>query len=449
MKKLLFLVLITVNWGQSQTISLEPFAVGLSQPIVITNAGDARLFIAEKFGKIKIVNSNGSLEATPFLDIENKVSAVGERGLLGIAFSPNYQESGVFYVHYSNLEGNTVIARYSVSDNPNIANPMEEIIFTVIQPFSNHNGGTISFGPDGYLWIGLGDGGSAGDPDANGQNIQTAFGKILRLEVSSGSSYTIPLDNPFVNENGLDEIWAYGLRNPWKFTFDFTENEVWIADVGQSQVEEINRISIAEAGVNYSWRCYEGEDAYNTSGCVAANEMTFPVATYFHTNGRCSITGGNVYRGTIYPNLQGKYIFADYCTDEIGLLDLENNSITWALDANGIGIATFGEDFNKEMYVAGLFSGTIYKIVDSSLGVEDKENTEEVKVFLNAEKEQLHIQSIEKLNKYYIGNTNGQIVQSGLLISSQPIISITHLPKGVYYIQMEADNKMYSFKFIK
>ncbi len=452
MKKFLLLVVVIFQFAFTQTLELQPFATGISQPIVITNAGDERLFVVEKQGKIRIINPNGTIVSTPFLDIQNKINGSGERGFLGLAFPTDYQENGIFYIHYSNLQGNTTIARYSVSDNPDIADAnSEEIIYTFNQPYGNHNGGTLTFGPDGYLWIGLGDGGSAGDPQANGQNINTALGKILRLDVSPPTGYAIPADNPFVNQNGLDEIWAYGLRNPWKFSIDLTENEVWIADVGQNQIEEINRQSTNEAGLNYGWRCYEGNDAYNLSGCAASSEMTFPVATYFHTNGRCSITGGNVYRGSSYPNLQGKYLFADYCSDEVGYIDPSDNSLTWAADFSDrdIGIAAFGEDMNHEMYLSGPFSNTIYKIIDSSMGTNEVKSSAKVKVHVNKDKQNLQVQSNINLSKYHIFNAQGQILKEGKLNSKSANISLSGLKTGVYFVQFESDKKIFSFKFLR
>src|SRR5690606_22631412 len=200
-----------------------------------------------------------------------------EQGLLGLAFPPDYQTTGRFYVNYTNTSGNTVIARYNVSEDPNIANPDGTILLTINQPYTNHNGGSLHFGPDGYLWISTGDGGSGGDPQGNGQNTNTLLGKMLRIDVS-GDSYSIPPDNPFVGSDGRDEIWAYGLLNAWKFSFDRETNEVWIADVGQNQIEEINKRPSNQAGLNYGWRCYEGNNSYNTSGCAAPETMEFPIA---------------------------------------------------------------------------------------------------------------------------------------------------------------------------
>lgn len=295
------LVLLFSTFAFSQTIGIVPFATGFNNPIEIANAGDTRLFIVEQSGVIKVLNSNGTTNATPFLNITSLVSCCGERGLLGLAFHPNYATNGFFYVNYTNTAGNTVIARYSVSSNPDVANTTGTILMTINQPFSNHNGGTIKFGPDGYLYIGMGDGGSGGDPGNRAQNINELLGKMLRIDVNSGSPYGIPPTNPYAGATpGADEIWAIGLRNPWKFSFNRLNGDLWIADVGQDQIEEINKVSSTAAGLNYGWRCYEGNAAYNTTGCAAMSTMTFPVAQYTHAStGGCSITGGYVLQAAL------------------------------------------------------------------------------------------------------------------------------------------------------
>src|SRR5690554_2313016 len=254
--------------SMAQTIILTPFATGFSDPVEIAHCGDDRLFIVQQGGAIKVVNSDGSVNAENFLNLSSLISTGSERGLLGLAFHPNYESNGYFFVNYTNTSGNTVIARYSVSNsNPNVADPSSGVILlTINQPFSNHNGGCIKFGPDGYLWISMGDGGSGGDPNNNGQNKSSLLGKMLRIDVD-GETYTSPSDNPFVGTDGADEIWAYGLRNAWKFSFDRETGDVWIADVGQNAIEEINHESSTEPGLNYGWRCYEGNNTYNTSGC--------------------------------------------------------------------------------------------------------------------------------------------------------------------------------------
>ena len=264
MNKFIYIILLltTFNISFSQSVILESFGPTFNSPVEIKNAGDERLFIVEKSGKIKILNSDGSVNSTPFLDIEDRVSISGnERGLLGLAFHPNYPENPYFFVNYTNNSGNTTISKFSVSSNENIANTNETILLTINQPYANHNGGCINFGPDGNLYIGMGDGGSGGDPQNYSQNTNSLLGKMLRINVNSGV-YSIPDDNPFGSE-----IWSTGLRNPWKFSFDSENGNLWIADVGQNEFEEINLVIDNPSNINYGWRCYEGNEPYNTSGC--------------------------------------------------------------------------------------------------------------------------------------------------------------------------------------
>src|SRR5690606_471726 len=354
-------------FAQAQSFSLELITNQATGVVSLANAGDDRMFYVRQSGQIKIMNPDGSIEATPFLDITPLVSSGGERGLLGLAFAPDYETSGRFDVNYTNTAGDTTIARYTVSGDPNIANPDGTVLLTIEQPFSNHNGGNIHFGPDGYLWISMGDGGSGGDPDGNGQNTDVLLGKMLRIDVS-GDAYTVPDDNPFVSGGGAPEVWSYGLRNAWKFSFDRETGEVWIADVGQNQIEEINMMPSTDVGLNYGWRCYEGNNTYDTSGCGNPDDMIFPVATYSHSGGRCSITGGYVYRGELYPNLQGYYFYADYCSGEIGTY--QDGASSFVTTVPGTFITTFGEDTNGELYVAG--SNKIYRI-EGEMSVSDQE----------------------------------------------------------------------------
>ncbi|HEY0091645.1 MAG TPA: PQQ-dependent sugar dehydrogenase, partial [Flavobacterium sp.] len=370
MKKFTLLFCLTTFFSLAQTISITPFATGLSSVVGIFHAGDSRLFVVQQTGAIRIVQPNGTVDPTNFLTLTTAtISTGGERGLLGLAFHPDYDTNGYFYVNYTRAgDGATVIARYTrSSSNPNIADPSTAaVLLTVAQPFSNHNGGTIAFGPDGYLYIGMGDGGSAGDPGNRAQNINENLGKMLRIDVDSGAPYAIPADNPYVGIPGNDEIWAIGLRNPWKWSFDRLTGDLYIADVGQGEYEEINRVSSTDPGVNYGWKCYEGSDVY--SACTGTGvTFTFPVAEYSHSGtGGCSITGGYVYRGTTYPNFVGKYFFADYCLPRIGMMD-ETNNLTYSANFTGVpNFTTFGEDVTGELYVGG--DDTIYKITDASLG---------------------------------------------------------------------------------
>ena len=262
-----FLIVLLSSFSYAQNINITSFANGFSSITAIEHpVDDARLFVLQQSGAIKILNPNGNVNATNFLTLTSAtITSGGERGLLGLAFHPNYATNGYFYINYTNTAGNTVIARYSVSANPNVADASSAtILLTVTQPFSNHNGGSLRFGPDGYLYIGMGDGGSGGDPGNRAQNINDNLGKMLRIDVDSASPYGIPADNPYVGVAGNDEIWAIGLRNPWKFNFDRLNGDLWIADVGQNQAEEINRTAAPlPTGLNYGWKCNEGKCFYS------------------------------------------------------------------------------------------------------------------------------------------------------------------------------------------
>lgn len=344
----------------------------------IVHSGDERLFIVERSGVIKIIPdiTTGDALATPFLDINSIVHNANfqsEQGLLGLAFHPDYANNGYFFVNYTDNSDATVVARYTRDANdPNIADPNSaEIIITFDQPASNHNGGCLRFGPDGYLYIGTGDGGSGNDPWNNSQDTQTFLGKMLRLDIDNGLPYTVPSTNPFINDASvLDEIWAIGLRNPWKFSFDKETGDLWIADVGQNAWEEIDfQPANSAGGENYGWRCYEGNHLntnVNTSDCPPQSDLVDPIYEIPHQgfNGPCSITGGYVYRGTENPDLIGKYIVADFCSGEFFIVEPDGNGGWVGQEVNDFNfdISTFGEDVNGELYAARLSNGNIYKI---------------------------------------------------------------------------------------
>ncbi|HEX2395540.1 MAG TPA: PQQ-dependent sugar dehydrogenase, partial [Bacteroidales bacterium] len=303
-------------------ITLELFAQGLNKPVAIVHAGDSRLFVVEQEGTITVLDSAGNADSVKFLDISPRVVAGGERGLLGMAFHPDFEINGWFYVNYIGENDSTHISRFRVSDISGIADPESEVnLITLPQPYENHNGGNLCFGPDGYLYIGLGDGGSSGDPENRAQDLNVLYGKILRIDVNSGDPYSIPSSNPFQSDMTIrPEIWAYGLRNPWRFSFDRLNGDLWISDVGQNQFEEINyQPAESSGGENYGWRCYEGENDFNLDSCDTNTAFVFPVHTYNHGI-ECSVTGGYVYRGKENSSYYGRYFFADFCSDKIWML---------------------------------------------------------------------------------------------------------------------------------
>jgi len=338
-------------------------AQGFSRPLLATNAGDGsgRLFVLEQGGVIRIVQGRAILP-NPFLDITNQVGSGGnEQGLLGLAFHPDYEQNGFFYVNYTDLNGDTVISRFQVSADASVADSAsEKILLQVDQPYANHNGGSLEFGPDGFLYAGLGDGGSQGDPNGNGQSLETYLAKLLRVDVNSGDLYGIPADNPFANGGGLPEIWAYGFRNPWRFSFDRATGDLYIADVGQNQWEEVDYLPAGSpGGANFGWNIMEGNHPYQGE---ATDGLTLPVTEYEHGN-RCSITGGYVYRGQALPAWNGVYFYGDYCSGEIlGLV--HNADDSWEsrlLYDTGFLITSFGIDEAGEIYVLDR-SGGLYQL---------------------------------------------------------------------------------------
>ncbi len=355
------------------TLAISPFVSGVPSPIGITHAGDGsgRVFIIQQAGRIRVVKNNALL-ATPFLDISARVSCCGERGLLGLAFPPDYELKGYFYVNYTNTAGTTVISRFQKSaGSDDVADPStEQILITIAQPFANHNGGHMAFGPtDGQLYVGMGDGGDGGDPGNRAQNPNELLGKMLRLDVETGRpyTYTVPANNPFVNTAGFrPEIWALGLRNPWRFSFDRLTADLYIGDVGQNNFEEIDFQPAASAGgENYGWRIMEGAHCFNPPGCSVTG-LTLPVFEYTHAEG-CSITGGYVYRGGTFPRMQGLYFYADYCNGRIWALSRNGSAwqSTLLLDTS-INVSSFGEDEAGNLYVASHNSGEVFRVVDTA-----------------------------------------------------------------------------------
>jgi glucose/arabinose dehydrogenase len=351
-------------------IDLQPVVTGIDRPVAITNAmdGSGRLFITLRPGFVLIVGSQG-LISTPFLDISAITTTDGERGLLSTAFHPNYRSNGLFFVNYTNLNGDTVIARYHVSANQDVADPASAtILLTIPQPFSNHNGGQLQFGPDGYLYIGMGDGGGSGDPQNNGQNLGTLLGKMLRIDVDSSFPYAIPTDNPFLSANAArPEIWAYGLRNPWRFSFDRQTGDLFIGDVGQDSFEEVDFQPAASlGGQNYGWRLMEATHCFNPASNCNDGTLTLPVIEYSHAAGDCSISGGYRYRGSASPELSGIYFYGDFCTGKIwGATETSPGTFSSELIVDSeLSITAFGEDEEGEIYVAHFASpnGAVYEI---------------------------------------------------------------------------------------
>jgi len=453
-----FYFLFTLSLSAQPQISLETFAEGLNVPASINHAGDSRLFVVEQTGTIQIVDEQGEINTEPFLNIEDRISYGGERGLLGLAFHPEYESNGYFYVNYTGPDGDTHISEFSVSDSdPDIANPdSERVLLTIEQPYSNHNGGDIRFGPEGYLYIATGDGGSAGDPENRAQDMTSLLGKILRIDVN-GEPYAVPPHNPFVDDpDARDEIWASGMRNPWRFSFDSETGDLWIADVGQNEYEEVNfEPSGSDGGLNYGWRCYEGNHEYNTDGCQNQGTYTFPVHEYSHTEtGGCSVTGGFVYRGDNYPSMQGHYFFADYCNDKIWTLYDDNGN--WELtnqgQFSGNNFATFGEDADGELYVAGLSTGKIYQIVDTTnTGVVSIDKTDKINTYPNPFDKYLtvEVENIPESAEITLSQLTGEIVYKKEVKNNILRLSTNNLSRGVYLLQVTTADETFYQKVIK
>jgi len=372
-------------------LTLTPLASGLTEPVGLANAGDSRLFALESQGVIRIIQSNGTVIATPFLDLTDRVdSSDFEEGLLGLAFHDNYATNGFFYVNYTATDGRTRISRFSVTADPSIADPAsEDILLTVDLPTNIHHAGAIAFGPDGFLYIPMGDGGGQGDPLNNAQSLSTLLGKIVRIDVDSGppgsvadcsgagsGNYTVPVSNPLVDGNGgtCDEIWALGLRNPWRSSFDRSTGDLWIGDVGLSSYEEIDRQPAGSAGgENYGWRCYEGDHTFNTAGCDPIGSYTFPVFEYLHSdNDGCAVIGGFVYRGSQFPTLAGRYLLTDFCTGYFWDLAPENHgsyTATRHTELAGSGNVAFGEDASGELYIVNITAGTVSLLGSDPVGI--------------------------------------------------------------------------------
>jgi len=446
----------------TNAITSERFASGLSSPLYVTAPeGDERVFVVEQVGRIKIYDQSGAL-VTTFLDIDTRVLSGGERGLLGLAFSPDYDTDRLFYVNYTNNSGNTVISRFqtSGSDPDDGLEASEEILLTISQPFSNHNGGRIAFGADDMLYIGMGDGGSGGDPGNRAQNLNTLLGKILRIDVSGGvgSEYTVPADNPFVGEPGLDEIWSYGVRNPWGIDFDPDTGNMYWADVGQNAWEELNVEVAGDGGLNYGWRLLEGTHCYDPpSNCDPTGMTTLPVHEYSHSLG-CSVTGGIIYRGSI-PEIDGHYFFADYCSNRIwsfvwdgagGITDLTVRTTELIPDVGSINNVTgFGRDGLGEMYIVG--GGEVFRVIEDPVSVPGSASTPSVAIsaapnpFRGSVTMSLGLDADQVATVRVLDPSGrmvrelGDTVRSGNLTWDGTDAAGRELGAGVYFVEVEVD----------
>lgn len=419
-------------------IKLTPVMTDFSVPIAIASCGDDRIFIVEKRGVIKIGYPDGTVLAEPFLDIRDRVISGGERGLLGLAFPPDYKETGSFYVNYTGLpELTTVVSRFRVGPDSNKAiAQLETILLEESQPFNNHNGGCIEFGHDGYLYIGMGDGGSSGDPNNYSQTPGSFLGKILRIDVNTlTGNYNIPVDNPFILQTEYrPEIWAMGVRNPWRFSFDPRNGDMWMADVGQNRWEEINFEKAGEGGHNYGWRCYEGYEPYNTSGCQDVFNYKMPAAVYSHNGGNCSVTGGQVFVSDTMASLYGYYIYADYCTGIFrGIKSLPEEGFHDQLlfDAPFGGFTAFGYDQQRNIYVVR-DQGTIYRLDTIEHCADLAIQTGKTELGCGPDTIHLSVQHFDFGN--YAWYVDGQVING----ANDNEISITE--PGSYYVRFIADS---------
>lgn len=353
------------------SFALQLIVDGLDRPLYLTSPpNDRRLFIVEQTGAIQIVDGN-FLRPDPFLDLSAEVSCCGERGLLSLAFHPNFAKNGRFFVNYTDANGDTVVSSFTVSDDPNRADPdSEQVILTQAQPFENHNGGLLKFGPDGFLYIAFGDGGSANDPLLAGRDLSTRLGKLLRIDVDGALPFEVPPDNPFVGQaDALPEIWHLGLRNPWRFSFDRATGDLYLGDVGQNAFEEIDFAPAGQGGIDWGWSAMEGiNHCVNEGGCEDIPGITLPLTEYGHDEG-CSVTGGYVYRGAALPGLAGKYLYSDFCSGFLRSLTVEDGALVREEDLTadfGIRdagfVASFGEDSAGELYVVDI-NGAVSKLV--------------------------------------------------------------------------------------
>lgn len=422
-------------------ISLDPLASGFSQPVDIVSSGDEFLYIVEQRGRIRVMDTTGTVSSSLFLDIRSKVTGRGgELGLLGLAFHPSYPDSPYCYVNYSRLDESTVIERYLVVSPQEAAVDSNQVILVQSQPFSNHNAGDLAFGPDGYLYVGMGDGGSGDDPERFGQNRQSLLGKMLRIDIDvEDAPYGVPADNPFVNDDEtLDEIWSIGLRNPWRYSFDRETGSLFIADVGQRQREEVNvQAATSPGGENYGWRCFEGSLPYLQDDCPAAEDLTLPTYEYAHQGSNCSgsITGGFVYRGKTYDDLNGIYIMADYCTGVFRGWNTVDSSSQILYEGDRFEYSTFGEDASGELYVAAI-SGEIFRIRSTTTSTSSPGKLAQITLYPNPSRDRVFLNienNPEQVQDVRVYNTLGMCVLK-TRHSGTNGIDVSGMTAGLYYV---------------
>lgn len=471
MRFLLFAPMLFLTLSSVGQVQFEEVFQGLRriQPTELAHAGDSsgRIFVATKEGMIRIYRPSEPRTVKTFLNITNKTQASGEQGLLGLTFHPDYESNGYFYVNYvAQNPRRTIISRFQVSNaNPDKADSLSELILlTISQPFSNHNGGKLDFGPDGYLYIATGDGGSGNDPQRHGQNLNSLLGKILRIDVNSqvsGLNYAIPADNPFVNStNAKPEIYAYGLRNPWRFSFDPETGRCWIGDVGQNQLEEIDTLV---AGGNYGWRIKEGTRCTSLEGTPACADPVLinPVFEYGRANNDVSVTGGFVYRGPSAPTLTGKYIFGDYASGRIWSLQLVPGGPPIVAQLGRLAsLSTFGQDENGDIYALNHNTGAIYKIKDNTVSTKPTASQKSVPIRVLPIPAQNEIlitlkQGIACGNSVQIRDLKGDLVKRADLGANQDSkgekttrVDVSGLRNGTYFATTTCGKKTYSTKFL-
>lgn len=460
----LSIALILPFFLSAQPYTLQPLPYDFIFPLDISHTQDGRLYVVEQRGQVKVIESDGTLNDIIYLNLWNKISFGGERGLLGLAFHPNFQENGLLYVNYTNRSGTTHISSFSFQQGDlRVNSDTENILLDISQPYGNHNGGCLKFGPDGHLYIAMGDGGWWKDPHNNAQNDQSLLGKMLRIGVEEEGGYFIPEDNPFVQAPFTsDEIWASGLRNPWRFSFDRATGDLWIGDVGQDDYEEINRVKVGEpAGLNFGWRCREGHEVLDPRDCLGTGAFTFPLYVYPTTrNIGESITGGYVYRGTAFPELQGKYIYGDYASGKIwALQELPTGEILNELIAQHQrnDISSFGEDADGELYITGYHTGKVYRLVKEFVSTSSPfinhsalsitPNPFDNFLTIQLETTQTQVLTIQLIN--FMGQVLRQQTTSRTIGKHIVQLDTSDLPIGAYMLSITDGRDVISKKLIK